>query len=123
MAFDIAKTKSRARRTVHAVFGVRAFYKDATMSAPVWVRARWHNKIDRFGDLDSQQYAEIVQGIDRVIFEATEARRWGVRRGGEVTFPSEMSTVPSAPVFILQVREPSSGAFEEVWTATRKDTP
>ncbi len=121
MAFDIAKTKSLVRRTVHDTFGVRAFYKDTSMNVAAALRARWHNKIDRFGDLESQGYAEIVQGIDRVIFEAAEARRLNVRRGGEVTFPSAPGTV-AALAFILQVREPSNGAFEECWTVSRKET-
>lgn len=134
MAFDISKVKAQVRRTVHETFGVRAFYKDASISAPIETRARWHNRIEKFGDLDQQGYAEIIQGIDRIIFEAAEARRLNVRRGGIVMFPdfgAGLGVSLGAPLdgegiapaaFILQDREPSSGPFEEVWNVTRKET-
>lgn len=134
MPFDFAKVKADTRRTVHATFGVQAFYQDSSVSTPVAIKARWHNKIERFGDLDNQSYAEVIQGIDRVIFAASDARRLNLKRGGIITFPSfgaGLGVSLGAPLdgedvgppgFILQVREPSSGPFEEVWEVSRKET-
>lgn len=134
MAFDISKVKTQVRRIVHQTFGVPAFYKDSSLSAPVPVTARWHSKIDRFGDLDQQGYAELIQGIDRVIFSAHDARRINVQRGGIIMFPSlgaGLGVALGAPLdgegiappgFILQDREPPNGPYEEVWNVTRKET-
>lgn len=135
MPFNFAKAKASLRRTVHKTFGVQAFYTDSTVTVPVEMSARWHNKIDRFGDLDNQGYAELIQGIDRVIFDVVEARTVGVRRGGEVRFPELGSGLGAhlggalggegsgPPAFILNIREDDSGPHDEVWSVTRKETP
>lgn len=135
MAFDFTKVKARARRVVHKTLGVRAFYRDHSMSEPVEIKARWHNKIDRFGDLDNQGYAELIQGIDRVIFAAADARRINVKRGGEIVFVDYGSGLGVAlgsplggsevgpPAFVLQNRDPNNGPYQEVWEVTRKETP
>lgn len=134
MPFDFAKTKTLARRTVHATLGVRAFYQDASMNEPAEITVRWHNKIDRFGDLESQSYAEIIQGIDRVLFDAVQARTLNVKRGGVVTIPSLAAGMGAAlgsplggegvgpPAFVLQNREPNNGPVVEAWEVTRKES-
>ncbi len=125
MAFDFSKAKLLVRQTVHETLAVQAFYRDSSMNAYVPVKARWHNKIDRMGDLDNQSYAELIQGIDRVIFSAEEARTLGVKRGGEIMFsgysPSNDSGEGGDLRFTLQVREPAGGPFEEVWEVSRKE--
>lgn len=118
MSFNFAKVKAFARRTVHSTLGVQALYEDSTTNGPVCVTARWHNKIDRMGDIDNQSYAELIQGIDRVIFEAEVARNYNMKRGGTITFPEYESAK-----FTLHVREPSSGPFEEVWEVALKEVP
>ena len=124
MAFSFAKAKSLVRRTVHKTFGVPAFYKDSSLSEPVAISARWHNKIERMGDLDNQGYAEIIQGIDRVLFDATEARTVGVKRLGEVSFPELVATPTSAiPTFILNTRETETGPDREIWLVSLKEVP
>lgn len=120
MAFNFANVKTLVRRAVHDTLGVQAFYKDSSMNAQVPIKARWHNKIDRFGDLDNQSYAELIQGIDRVVFASEDARAIGVKRGGEIMFP-DYAPESDALTFILQVREPASGPFEEVWNVSRKE--
>lgn len=134
MAFDFAKVKASVRRVVHTTLGVRAFYQDSSLNSPVEIKARWHNKIDRMGDLDNQSYAEIIQGIDRVVFAAADARRINVKRGGVITFSEYGAGLGVAlgsplggeevgpPAFILQVREPGSGPYTEEWSVTRKET-
>jgi hypothetical protein len=134
MAFNFAKAKDLVRRTVHKTFGVQAFYQDSSLSKPVEISARWHSKIEQFGDLDNQSYAEIVQGIDRVIFEAAEVRKIPIVRGGVVTFPEFGAGLGvglgsplggesiGPPAFVLAVREPSDGSFREAWTVTRKES-
>lgn len=133
MAFSFSKAKSLVRRIVHKTFGVPAFYKDSSLSKPVEMSARWHSKIERVGDLDNQGFAEIIQGIDRVIFDVAEARQIGIRRNGEISFPELSSGLgvslggvlggegSGPPAFILNSREECSGPNEEIWLVTRKE--
>lgn len=111
MAFDFAALKSETRRVVHDTLGVSAFYKDDSMNAPYPIRARWHNKIDRFGNLQDQGYAEQVEGIDRVVLFPEDTPRLTFVRNGTVTFVAADVTLR------LQVQEPKDGPLEVVWQA------
>lgn len=102
------------------------------MSSPVEIRARHHDKIAQYGDLDNQGYAVTVEGVDRIVFSAEDARVIGVSRGGEIWFPDAgeglgahlggpLGGSGGGPVkFILQQRVPGVGPYEEVWEVTRK---
>lgn len=125
MAFDFATAKATARRTVQATFGVQAFYSDASITVPVEIRARWHNRISKpFGGLqDGDGYAEIIEGIDRIALipdEYEDGRPTGntvtLKTKGVVTFPTILPGVQ----FILDYREPPTGPLEEAWVVTRK---
>lgn len=83
------------------------------MSVPVPIRVRWHSKIDRFGDSENAGYAEVIEGIDRVIFQDTQARAVGVSRGGRLTIP-DLTTM----VITLDAQEPPDGPYEEIWSAS-----
>lgn len=132
MAFDFAKAKTQARRVVHDTLGVLAYYKDDTMSTPVAIRARHHNKIDMTGDLDGSGYAQTIEGIDRIVFDAQDARTLRVKVGGVVTFTDYGSGMGvdlgaplggegvAPPAYILRVRLPSDGPVNETWEVSRK---
>lgn len=110
MTFDFAAAKKRTRREVMKTLGVDALYTDSTHVEPVPIRARWHMKIDRFGDNGNAGYAEVIEGIERVILDRDQARLIGVRRAGVITFPTlEGGTVT------LEAREPAVGPVEEIW--------
>jgi hypothetical protein len=131
MAFNFAKAKASLRRKVHEIFGVTAFYQDSSMSEPVEIRARWHNKETNLGDLDNEGYAEIVEGIERIVFEAAEARTHNIKRGGQVWFPEYGSGMGvglgsplggednGPPKFTLHLMRKNSGPVEEVWEVTQ----
>lgn len=129
MNLDFALAKANARRAVHNAFGVQAFYSDASISTPVEIRARWHNKISKpFGDLENGGYSEIIEGIDRIIFvnELVDDETTSVLtvdgfpivpvRNATVSFPTLLPGVE----FNLDHQEPSTGPVEEVWFVTRK---
>lgn len=115
MAFDFAAAKLASRRVVHETLGVTAFYQDSTMSTPAAIRVRWHSKIDRFGDNESAGYAEVIEGIHRVIFDAAAARALKVKSAGTLSIPSM-----GGARLTLEAREPSDGPFEEIWTAVKE---
>ena len=116
MVFDFAATKLLTRRTVHTTFGVSALYQDSTLSEPLPIKVRWHSKIDRFGDNETAGYAEVIEGIHRVIFSQEEARAIGVRQTGVLIIASLDNAI-----LTLESREPSDGPYEEVWGVV-KDT-
>lgn len=132
MPFDFQKVKATARRAVHNTLAVQAYYQDASMSAPIPVKARYHTKLIRGGDLDNSGYAEVIEGVDKVVFAASDARKFGFKTGGTITFSSgaggfgvSMGSAfggeeTGSAVFILRSREPNTGPFEEVWDVTRK---
>jgi hypothetical protein len=113
MKFDFAAAKKAARQTVMETLGADALYTDSTHLTPVAIRARWHTKIDRFGDNGNLGYAEVIEGVERLILTEAQARQIGVKRGGVVTFP----TLDGVAV-TLEAMEPKDGPIEEIWTVS-----
>lgn len=109
MAFDFAALKATTRRVVHDTLGVPAFYQDNSMSAPQPIRARWYNKDAQLGDLMDQGYAEVVQGVDRVVVFPCDYPTLNFIRGGVVTFPGYQRA------FRLDVLEDADGPLKAIW--------
>ncbi len=128
MGFDFAQAKTNARRAIHSALAVQATYVDDSIAVPVEIKARWHNKISRpFGDLENGGYAEIIEGIDRIIFNLetvdgvdtvvdVDGFPVTLLRNGTVTFPELLPGVE----FNLDHKEPATGPVEEAWAVTRK---
>lgn len=114
MTFDFADLKAETRRAVHDTLGVVAFYQDDSMSAPEEVKARWFNKTAKFGDLVEQGYAEVIEGVDRVVLFPCDHPTIEFKRGGNITFPQYGLN------FVLEVLEPSDGPLEAVWQVVKK---
>lgn len=110
MAFNFAKAKANLRRVVHETLAVDALYQDASMSDPLPIRVRWHTKIDRFGDLAGAGYAEVIEGVHRIILSKESARLMGVKRTGIITIPDY-----AGARLQLEEREPEDGPYEEIW--------
>lgn len=122
MPFDFAAAKKSARAVVHDTMAVQAFYLDDSLIAEIEVRARLHSKVSKpFGNLyDGAGYAEIVDGIDRIVFQTPTVDILGVAfvpvRLGVIRFPTLIET---GPAFILDQRDPETGPGEEIWQITR----
>lgn len=114
MAFNFSACKALARRTVHTYLSVGALYTHSPLDEPVGLRVRWHNKIARFGDLEDGGYAEIVEGINRLIFDADELDEKGIvlMKGAKVTL-----TDPgfNNAALVLDTAEPRIGPIEVIW--------
>jgi len=109
-AFDFAAMKALTRRVVHDTLAVDALFHESDPADPSTpIRARWHNKIDRFGDIENQGYAEFVQGIDRIIFIPSDHPGVVLKQNSVIVFPAY------GKVFTLQVKEKKSGPLEEIW--------
>lgn len=113
MAF--AELKAAARQAVHDQFSVCATYNDSTLPSPVQVNVRWHNRLLQQGDLGSGGYAQVIEGIDRIVFGADEITALGLtlRSRGTVQIPEYGAT------FALATREPSDGPVNVTWNVDR----
>lgn len=128
MAGNFAEQKAKARRAVHAAFAYSATYQDGSLDTPVPVTVRWHNKLVIMGDFQESGYANIVEGIESIIFnreelELVEYTNNGLALQGLLVNPHGVVTI-TEPGFdnaqlILAVREPHVGPIEEKWKVTR----
>jgi hypothetical protein len=128
MAGNFAEQKAKARRAVHAAFAYSATYQDASLDTPVPVTVRWHNKLVIMGDFQESGYANVVEGIERIIFnreelELVEYQNNGVDLQGLEIRPRGWVVITD-PGFentklVMAVREPHVGPIEEKWQVTR----
>lgn len=116
--FNWLDVKAQARGIVHETFRVAATYQDANLIDPVPLHVRWHNRIARFGDLDSQGYAQVLEGIERLIFSRDELATLGVSLHYQGVVSLSDARYQGAQ-FWLDSREPTVGPVEEIWEVTR----
>lgn len=92
-----------------------AYYKDITLSSPVPVTVRWQNKLVQQGNLTGTGYAEVIDGVNRIVFGAAELIDLGLnlRPRGTVSIPAYSAT------FVLATREPTDGPVNVVWNVDR----
>lgn len=117
MTSPLAQIKHDARRALHDAMKVEATYVPPGGGAATALGVRWHNKINRVGDLDNQGWAEIIEGIDRIIFDREElaAKSLTLAEGGVVTLELLMGGFS----FVLGAQEPDDGPIERIWIVTR----
>lgn len=118
MPFDFASAKANARRVVHATLAVDALYTDASVSDadPVDIKARWHNKLELFGDPNNEGYTQMIQGIDRIVLFPGDNPEIEYKRGDIIEFPCFEKT------FTIDVLESADGPLKRVWQAVEKKT-
>lgn len=116
---NLAATKARARRDIHRKMSVAAQHADNVTGVLTDITVRWHNKLAILGDLQDSGYANIIEGIDRVIFSRDELSAAGItpKRGDVVIMTAE--GYDNAQL-ILEVKEKVAGPVEEIWQVTRK---
>lgn len=114
-AFNWNELKAETRRIVHDTFAGASLYSDVTLSTPVALNVRWHNKIARNGELESGGYAEVVEGVERVIFDREELQKKGVQVRAHGLVVLEDGTR-----LRLQVSEPVVGPITLTWEVARE---
>ena len=67
-----AETRKKARRTVHSTFSLSAVYYPPDGGAAVPCKARKHNSMKAFGDLDREGFALNIEDVNQVIFDGLE---------------------------------------------------
>lgn len=132
---SLADIKARTRRAIHGRLAVSATLVDdnhpdglifADDYAGPGLTVRYHNKLDRTGDL-TEDYAQIIDGIDRLIFldenvvevsaalVANSEAPLALSRGAEITIEGYKGLT-----FILDSQQPPDGPSETVWVVARQ---
>jgi hypothetical protein len=131
---SLVDIKERARRAIHGKLAVPATLIDddhpdglifADDYAGAGLTVRYHNKLDRSGDLNGD-YAEIIDGIDKLVFldenvaevsaalVANGEAPLVLSRGAEITIEGYKGLT-----FTLDTQEPPDGPLETRWVVAR----
>jgi len=104
------------RRDVHAAFAYAATYEDTVVTIPVPITVRWHDKVERVGNINSGDYSEILSTIEHLLFNSEELAAAGISlaRGGTVKL-TEFNNYELE----LDALEPPDGPIKIVWTVVR----
>lgn len=122
MAFSIDQARKQARRVIHDHAAVLAVYTDnETPPEGVELRVRWHTKHARTGNPLAGYDAEILTGINRLVFDSSELTSKGVAlaRGGVVDLIDPDTRQPTAS-FELDAEDDPDGPQNVYWLVTRQ---
>ncbi len=114
----LAEIKARARKAVHAAFSVSAGHRSYGSDIHTTIQVRWHNKLVLQGNGTSDGYADVIEGIDRMVFDIDELADKGIalERGDTITMGPEYH----GAVLVLEEMEPMTGPVEQKWWVARK---
>lgn len=119
MASNFAAAKAKMRRDVHASLSVSARYESYSLDVVVDdISVRWHNKIAVIGDLENGGYANVIEGIERIIFDRAEllAKNVLLDEGDVIVITAE--GFENARL-VLKTQEPIVGPVEVIWQVAR----
>lgn len=116
MTFDFAAHKARTRQMLHSIMAVSAFYTDiqTPQTAEPNVTVRWHNKLVTNGASQDGFDAQIIEGVNRLVFQSDQLTLAGVtlRGKGLVYIPGYNA------IFKLITQEPQDGPLNVYWNVT-----
>jgi len=110
------------RRGVHAAFAYAAeLVRPVPLSDPITytrtpVTVRWHDKVERVGNISGGDYPEILSTIEHLLFNSEELATAGITlaRGDRI----ELTEFGNYPL-MLDVLEPPDGPIKVTWTVVR----
>lgn len=107
--------KVRTRRAVHAAFAVPCVLTSG--GVPFNITARLHNRMAIGGDIHSEGYATIIEGVTRAILNREQLAAVGATpaREDSLTFPNFLGQGQDV-VVILDARDPYDGPIDEKWS-------
>lgn len=118
--FDRAATVAAARRAVHQHMGVNAIYQAPGDSlGGVALSVRWHNRMVLAGNLVESGFSDVVEGVNRALFNREELNEKGVtlERGGVLTLTDPVNKGIS---LMLDYEEPDNGPINRVWGVVKE---
>ena len=113
---DWLTLRTQARRDIHAAFAYAATYEDDVATVPVPITVRWHDKVERVGNISGGDYAEILSTIQNLLFNSEELATAGItlKHGGLVKLIDFGNYELE-----LDVQEPPDGPIKITWTVVR----
>lgn len=104
-----------ARRVVRSTFAENAVYTHPNRGmteAPISVS--WHNRLAIQGNLDNTGYTDLIEGVNRAIFNREELAQKNLvlYKGGQVKLTDSLN---EGVVLILDSMEPHVGPVNEIW--------
>lgn len=131
---SLADIKLQARRAIHGSLAVPAIYTDddhpdglifAEDYTGSGLTVRYHNKLDRSGDLNGD-YSEIIDGIDKLVFSDENVAEVSAALVDNGEAPLVLSRGASVRIeaykgltFTLDSQEPPDGPLETRWVVAR----
>lgn len=111
--FDFASALAKAAKVVHDTFKVQALYYAPGSLVSVTLGVRWHDKATLVGNIVETGYADVIEGIDRVIFDRDELALKSVvlERSGRVV----LGPVYNNAVLCLDAEEKANGPVNVTW--------
>ena len=120
MAYNRAAAVTKARRSVHNTMRVSADYEHPALPGVVTpLSVRWHNRQVLQGNIVETGYSDVIDGVNRVIFDLEELNEKGVvlERGGVVTLTDPVN---NGIALILEAQEPDSGPINRIWLVAKQ---
>lgn len=100
-----ATIRAAAKRVVHDTFAREATYTEPEAGAvPVAARIRLHTQFLRFGDLDREGYAQVIDDVNQVMVDT-----------GEIT-PRQHGLIDFEGIRIYRITEVIKETGETFWT-------
>lgn len=115
--FDWTSVLAQAAKVVHDTFKVPVLYYAPGSATGVALHVRWHDRLTQVGNIVDTGYADVLEGIDRVIFEQEELTLQSVVpvREGRVVFGPQFKNA----VLRLEAAEKANGPVNVTWKVTR----
>lgn len=118
MAYDRAASVASARRVVHKTMAVPAVYRDDCAMVTTTLRVRWHSRLALQGNIIDGGYADFLEGVKRLIFNATELREKNITLNQYATVTIRPIGKDEDVVLTLDRLEPSEGPEDVIWGVT-----
>lgn len=118
MPSNFAAIKAKARRDIHDGLSIAATHRAVLSGLITDLAVRWHSKQVLLGDFQDTGYANVVEGIERIIFDREELQAKSVilREGDVITITAEGYDNVQ---LMLKVREQVRGPIEQPWEVAR----
>lgn len=106
---DWPAIRARARQGVHDTFAAPVSYE--YQGVVTELTARWSNRLAVGGNGDIGDYASVLEGIDRLVFNTPQLVSAGIalRKNAKVTF------VDYGKSFTLDTPLPTNGPLHQYW--------
>lgn len=112
---SITEIMANMRRVVRKTFGENATYSHPSSGAmAVPISVSWHNRIGIQGNLGNEGFTDLIEGINRAIFNREELaeKNLVLYKGGRITLTDPLN---DGVVLILDSMESHVGTVNEIW--------